>query len=249
MADAGDVIDRAAPPWWFAVLFVGVAGAVASITVLFRGMRAIMATGASSCASGGAYVVANPCPKGVGAMVPLSIWIGIGFLVLAAVATAKLRLPSIAWLAWPALFLSLGWNFWEFGLDPPGADGVAWGWIVCGVLFVLMGATPLVLAVAHPGDISDPTRARQAAALAARLGASARVATTPPPFQRAPISTEPPVQRTSAMPTDDPGYADDADDLVGSLERLASLHRSGALSDAEYQRAKDRLLGHTGGDR
>ena len=47
-------------------------------------------------------------------------------------------------LAWPALFLSLGWNFLEFGFDPPGEDdGLVWGWIVCGVVFWLMGGLPL----------------------------------------------------------------------------------------------------------
>jgi hypothetical protein len=48
-------------------------------------------------------------------------------------------------LAWPALFLSLGWNFLEFGVQPPGG-GLAWGWLVPGVMFVLMGGGPLWLA-------------------------------------------------------------------------------------------------------
>lgn len=206
------------------MLFVGIAGAVASLTVLFRGMRALMATGASSCASGGPYVVANPCPKGVAAMVPLSIWIGIGFVALASVAAMKVGAPSIAWLAWPALFLSLGWNFWEFGLDPPGAEGVAVGWIVCGVLFVLMGAGPVVLAVANPQDLPGASRA-------AAVGTTVRAATTPPPFRRPP---------PMAQDADDDA---DAEGLVGALERLAQLHRSGALDDDEYRAAKATLLG------
>jgi hypothetical protein len=48
-------------------------------------------------------------------------------------------------LAWPGLFLSLGWNFLEFTFSPPGG-GLAWGWLICGVLFVLMGGLPLILA-------------------------------------------------------------------------------------------------------
>ncbi|OLT49510.1 hypothetical protein BJF88_16110 [Cellulosimicrobium sp. CUA-896] len=32
-------------------------------------------------------------------------------------------------------------------------------------------------------------------------------------------------------------------DVVDRLERLAALHRGGALTDAEYARAKQRLLG------
>ncbi len=48
-------------------------------------------------------------------------------------------------LAWPGLFLSLGWNFLEFAFAPPGG-GFAWGWLICGVVFVLMGGLPLLLA-------------------------------------------------------------------------------------------------------
>ena len=55
--------------WWYGVLFIAVIGSVGSLTVLFRSMRAVVETGASSCASGGAYVIANPCPKGVAAMI------------------------------------------------------------------------------------------------------------------------------------------------------------------------------------
>ena len=47
-------------------------------------------------------------------------------------------------LAWPGLFLSLGWNFLEFAFLPQG--GLAWGWLICGVVFVLMGGLPLLLA-------------------------------------------------------------------------------------------------------
>ncbi|WP_139123003.1 SHOCT domain-containing protein, partial [Cellulosimicrobium cellulans] len=43
-------------------------------------------------------------------------------------------------------------------------------------------------------------------------------------------------------PTERGRAAGDAD-LVDRLERLAALHRDGALTDAEYARAKARLLG------
>ena len=33
------------------------------------------------------------------------------------------------------------------------------------------------------------------------------------------------------------------DDFVASLERLANLHKMGALSDDEFKAAKNRLLG------
>jgi hypothetical protein len=206
---------------WYLVLFGAVAGAVASLTMLFRSMRSVLEIG-GSCASGGPYAVARPCPKGIAAITPLSIWVGIGFVALAAVAAMRLKVPSVAWLAWPALFLSLGWNFWEFGLDPPGGGGVAWGWIVCGALFVLMGGGPLLAAFgwARHGGAGAPapptSAAARATARAAAAGTAVRRATTPPPFRD--------------------------DDLVGRLERLAALHRSGALDDAQYESAKRSIL-------
>lgn len=202
---------------WYLILFAAVAGAAASLTMLFRSMRSVLEIG-GSCGSGGPYQVVRPCPKGIAAITPLSIWVGIGFVALAAVAAMRLKVPSVAWLAWPALFLSLGWNFWEFGLDPPGAGGLAWGWIVCGVLFVLMGGGPLVAAIgwARHGGTTGPRPAARATAKAAAVGTAVRRATTPPPFRD--------------------------DDLVGRLERLADLHRSGALDDAQYESAKRSVL-------
>jgi hypothetical protein len=70
-----------------------------------------------------------------------SIFGGIAMLFVYAVSAAGRE--SLWPLAWPALFLSLGWNFLEYGLDPPGAAGVAPGWLVCAVVFGLMGAVPL----------------------------------------------------------------------------------------------------------
>lgn len=208
------------------MLFVGVAGSVTCLTLIFRSMRAVMGAGMSSCASGGPYVVANPCPDGVAWMLPVSIWVGIGLLLVASVAASKLGQPSIAWLAWPALFLSLGANFWQYGLDPVGTDGPVWGWLVCAVLFTLMGGGPLLLVLfgedGIPGRERLPGRsAPPAAQRAAAIGTRIRIEATPPPFRRPPA---------------------DADDLVGSLERLAQLHREGAIDDAEYRDAKRRLL-------
>ncbi len=48
---------------------------------------------------------------------------------------------GLVFLAWPALFLSLGWNFLAYGFFPP-EGGWVWSWLFCGVLFVLMGAVP-----------------------------------------------------------------------------------------------------------
>lgn len=121
--------------------FIALTIAVGCLTVMFLSMRAVMEIG-GSCASGGPYVVANPCPKGVGWIMPVSIWVGlisVGFYVGN---SDGLPGPQFAVLAWPALFLSLGWNFWEYALGSDG--GIDIGFIICGVVFVAMGLAPLV---------------------------------------------------------------------------------------------------------
>jgi hypothetical protein len=122
--------------------FVGLAGGCAALTVLFLCMRSVMDIG-GSCAEGGPYVVARPCPKGIPGLLLGSIFGGIVLLGVYAVNTFRLNL--VLW-AWPALFISLGWNFLEYGFDPP-EGGIVWSWLFCGVLFVVMGGGPVLAAI------------------------------------------------------------------------------------------------------
>ena len=127
---------------------LGIAGLAFCIALLWLGMRAVMDLG-GFCASGGPYEIAVECPDAVIATTPLSI-LG-GFLAAGLIIWGAAGLPgawmSLVFLAWPALFLSLGWNFLEYGFFPP-EGGWVWSWLFCGVLFVLMGAVPLVIAIA-----------------------------------------------------------------------------------------------------
>ena len=124
---------------------LGIAGLAFCIALLWLGMRAVMDLG-GFCASGGPYEIAVECPDAVIATTPLSI-LG-GFLAAGLIIWGAAGLPgawmSLVFLAWPALFLSLGWNFLEYGFFPP-EGGWVWSWLFCGVLFVLMGAVPLVV--------------------------------------------------------------------------------------------------------
>jgi hypothetical protein len=118
------------------------AGVAFAISLLYQGMRPIMRLG-GFVASGGPYAIEHPAPSWVWIM-PVSILFGMVCFFI----NMFCRRPdgvSLMPLAWPGLFLSLGWNFLEFTFSPPGG-GLAWGWLVCGVLFVLMGALPLLLA-------------------------------------------------------------------------------------------------------
>src|SRR3954469_2137578 len=125
---------------------LGVFGLSASLTILWLGMRAVLDVG-GYCAEGGPYVIAQHCPEGTALLLPLSIFAGLGSAALMAWEGAKLGSPwaAVVGLAWPALFISLGWNFLEFAFLPPeGMDGVELGWLIPGVLFVIMGAVPLI---------------------------------------------------------------------------------------------------------
>ena len=126
------------------LMFVGLVIVTTGLTLVFLSMRAVMDIG-GACASGGPYVIAQECPEGAAAMLPLGIIGGLIGLWIYAVSAPKLPGPRLTLLAWSALFLSLGWNFWEYGLNPPdGSDGLVWGWIICGVVFVAMGGFPLL---------------------------------------------------------------------------------------------------------
>ena len=112
------------------------------LTLLFFGMRGIMELG-GFVAVGGPYEIAHPAPDWVWVL-PVSIVggmlaVGVNMIAAGRVGGFTLVLP-----AWCALFLSLGWNFLEFGLWPPGG-GTAWGWLVSAIAFFLMGLGPLVI--------------------------------------------------------------------------------------------------------
>jgi hypothetical protein len=128
---------------------------------------------------------------------------------------------GLVFLAWPALFLSLGWNFLDYGFFPPeGADGWVWSWIFCGVLFVIMGAAPLLFVVGAWREASGERA----------YGGGRVVVRRVPPI--APAATPPP-------PAADPA---ERGDIVDRLERLAALRRAGDITNEDYELAKARLL-------
>jgi hypothetical protein len=113
------------------------------LTNLFLAMRGIMDLG-GFVATGGPYEIAHPAPSYVW-IVPVAIiaCILIAFASMGIFSMGRSKASLVALFFWPTIFLSLGWNFCEYGLFRSGGRAV--GWIVCGVLFVAMGGLPLFL--------------------------------------------------------------------------------------------------------
>lgn len=202
------------------LLALGAAGTALSITLMYLGMRAVMDIG-GACADGGPYVPARSCPDGVAIVMIVA---SLGLFVFGAVATVfGLKVGGI-WaaaplLAWAGLFLSLGWNFIDYGIvNPPADGGIVWGWAIPGVMFIVMGAAPLVFAIPVLGSI------RRATPDSPRGG--------PPVVRTVPLGPLP--QRPiAAAPFEDGTQA-----LLDRLERLGDMRERGLLSEAEYETAK-----------
>ena len=136
---------------WLGVA-LSAAGVGAAITCVYLGMRDLMRQG-GFCASGGPYEISSECTSG---QVGLLLGGVLGLLVFAALhaaLTAWVAGPKVGWPAICALlFAALGWNFIEFGIDPPDGGGTVWGWVIPGALFWLMAFGFAAPAAARAAD-------------------------------------------------------------------------------------------------
>jgi len=130
-------------PFWvrFVLSLISVFGSSFCLTCLYLAMRGIMRLG-GFVASGGPYEIAHPAPRYVW-IFPVSILVGLICLFLHAAQARWLGGLNLLALAWPILFISLGWNFLDFAFRPPGSGGLVWAWLLCGVVFWIMGFVPL----------------------------------------------------------------------------------------------------------
>ena len=97
------------------------------LTVLFLAMRAVMEIGGTCGSIVGPDETIRPCPGEVVGLLPGAIWGGLIFTGLYVLVAAKYKVPSLVSLVWPALFLSLGYNFFDYGIHGQS------GFVVCGV--------------------------------------------------------------------------------------------------------------------
>jgi hypothetical protein len=122
-----------------ALLVVSVFVLGVALTWAFLSMRVVMEVG-GSCADGGPYVSAQPCPGGAG-FVGLAIPLMLIAAFAGSFAGASLGTPNLIVPMWFFLFGTLGWNFLAYGATADG--GPVWGWIICGVVFEAMALPAL----------------------------------------------------------------------------------------------------------
>jgi hypothetical protein len=235
---------------------LGVILGTVSLTLVFLGMRAVMEVG-GACADGGPYVSAQPCPDGA----PLAMTGGVIGLFAAAglIVWFGGRLGpgyvALVFLGWPALFMSLGVNFLQYGLDPPFDEpGPEWGFLIPGVMFEAMGIVPLLIGLAGWRAARSGRSEARLARLAARMQPASRVEPTrlefapnsfgaARPVGAASPAIHPPQASAATTPAAELHAEDDVDEaLVSQLERLAALHASGGLTAEEFATAKERIL-------
>jgi hypothetical protein len=104
---------------------------------------------------------------------------------------------AVVALGWPALFLSLGFNFVDYAIHPPDVEPLpVWGWLVPGIIFWVMGGAPLVVGLAA---WREARAGRQGNRVSRRV-----VDAIPSGLRRATGRATPPVEETTAfsIPTD-----------------------------------------------
>jgi hypothetical protein len=133
------------------VLGLGIAAGAAAITVLSMLLRAATAVG-GSCAGADASLAVQPCRSHGGAALLLVFGCALVCLLAVSWGAAVLRAPRPLFLAWPVLALTLGWNFLRDGFDPPMGESIALGYVVGGVVFLVLGTAPLLLRLSAARD-------------------------------------------------------------------------------------------------
>lgn len=114
---------------WFLFAFLG--------ALILRAVWALMLLG-GSCASGGPYVIAVPCPPAVTIIIPWAIFAMLAVVFAASATQRGFGTPLHAW-AWPLGFGGLGLTM----LAAVVATGRLW-FAISGVMFLLFAAPVVV---------------------------------------------------------------------------------------------------------
>lgn len=208
--------------YWIRV-FLAIVISVIAITACAWALYRLIRTG--TCASGGPYVSAQPCPSGTGLQIMALVGGIFGLLIGIGIYTARGQTSppargsrkSFAAVGFSLLMLSMAAAclLAAFGPASTGEAGPQLGGGIAAGVLLLIGLPPLLfgwrsLAGSGPVTFSMPT----------------------PP---ATIATPPPRPPTPAQPRGD---------ALSKLEQLGELRRSGVLTEEEFQRQKRELLGN-----
>jgi hypothetical protein len=207
-----------------------------------------------TCASGGPYVSARPCPAGTAAsilLIPGALLvgaIGLGIYSASGISDAW-RSSSIGlglWL-WSFIFLgasgSLAYAAFGPASDTTGTgSGTSLAAIILLVVFIPMAVIPLIAAARsgrnarrnNPTSVMTWTGTRQPVGSAAIATGSATGASTG--------AAVAPTRPTAWPGASTPAAVKGGGDVVARLERLNSLKTAGAITTAEFDRLKAEVL-------
>jgi len=154
-------------------------------TLLLLVAASIVGLGATNCATGGPFDLRTPCPDASWLiMVPLPL--AIGALAVGAYLGGGFGTPLTTW-AFPLTFVGFGIAFFIGAF----AAGVGWGFVVCGALFLVMGAIPAAILLWR-----DPRRA-----IVGTVDIQGRRFAPGPRARRGPIPSEEPEPAGTLVPT------------------------------------------------
>ena len=191
--------------------------AVAALALACVELAKLMDTG--TCASGGPYVSANPCPEGTGTQILLLIGAILVYVVAMLASGQALFFYGLLFVALSALFI-------RGAITDDGFTGVGY---TVGAVFAVMGLVPMVIAIR--GWFSDDDRA-------ARSRASGIASFT----QLAQQGVMAPAPVAFAGPITAPAAAPRPADNLAKLQQLGDLHARGVLTDAEFAAEKAKIL-------
>ena len=218
-----------------------------------------------TCASGGPYEIAQPCPPGTGMKVFALVGGIFGLLIGAAVCPLR----GSAGVAWGLGFTMLGLGALVAAIGPahpPGGIGLTiFGWAFGGFM-ILMGILGMVggLMLSRGVRVAQEKFVEMAGPGGASVVSGSPVVTVEGGTLTAEQAEKVGDSLRSMGMGELAGFVEDAveaqgtgagssggtpaagstggDDLTDELAKLAELHRGGALTDAEFQQAKQRLL-------
>ena len=184
--------------------------AVAALALACVELAKLMDTG--TCASGGPYVSANPCPEGTGTQILLLMGAILVFVIAMLASGQGLFLFGLLFVALSAMFIR-------------GAitdDNFAAAGYIVGAIFAVMGVVPMFMAIR--GWFEDDNSA--ARSRASGLAAFTQVAMAPAPVMA--MATVPAQPRPA--------------DNLAKLQQLGDLHARGVLNNAEFASEKAKIL-------